>query len=148
MLGASGTLTAHVNDVVPVAIEPTGIDGSKDMSPLLSPGIGHSETDLLSKPSPLFRSHVDEWTSELQHRFHELAIKEAMGELPSAEAIELEHLSDLRRTLDNPRTGDEVLWEYKQRRLTRNLLGSLKQYVEFYEGPSPAWTPASKDSNR
>jgi hypothetical protein len=48
----------------------------------------------------------------------------------------------------HPRSADEVLWEFEQRRLTERLLATLKSYVEFYEGPSEAWRSTQKGSDR
>lgn len=88
-----------------------------------------------------------EWTQADQKRFDELAITEAVGDLTPEEAFELEMLTISRRAYHHPRSGDEVLWEFEQRQITRSLLDTLSRYVEFYEGPDPAWTGAGKDSH-
>src|ERR1700741_4434856 len=75
-----------------------------------------------------------QWTEADNRRFEDLAIQEAVGGLSAEEAQELEELATLRRFLERPRSGDEVLWEFEQRRRTNELLTTLRRYVEFYEG--------------
>jgi len=77
-----------------------------------------------------------------------LAIAEAVGELDAEEAFELELLTVARRAHHRPRSGDEILWEFEQRRITRTLLDTLSRYVEFYEGTDPAWAAAGESSHR
>jgi len=88
-------------------------------------------------------SEEEKWTESEQKRFHELGVEEAVGQLNQEEAAELEELSALRRAYQNPRSGDEVLWEFEQRQLTSELLATLRRYVEFYEGADSAWSAAS-----
>jgi len=94
-----------------------------------------------------FRLDDKEWSEAEQKRFEELAIADAVGELTKDEALELESLQASRRAHLQPRSGDEVLWEFEQRRLTSNLLETLRQYVEFYEGANPAWFATSQNSD-
>jgi hypothetical protein len=100
-------------------------------------------TPLLKTMSP-----IDEWTTALQMEFRQLAIKEAEDKISPKEVNRLEELTTLRRVHQHPRSADEVLWEFEQRRLTERLLATLKSYVEFYEGPSEAWRSAKKSSDR
>jgi hypothetical protein len=90
------------------------------------------------------RSEEDFWTEAEQKRFQELAVAEAVGSLKAEEVLELEQLTILRRAFHKPRTGDEVLWEFEQRQRTRELLETLRRYVEFYEGEDPAWISAGQ----
>lgn len=76
------------------------------------------------------------WTPEYEARFLELAGREATDELGAEETAELERLSQLRRGLKNPRRGEELLWEYEQRELTRELISALSRYVTFHKPPS------------
>lgn len=76
---------------------------------------------------------VEEWTHERERHFAVLAEKEALGKLTPAEKEEINRLSFLRRGLKNPRAGEELLWEYQQRKLTRNLVEALTQYVHFHQ---------------
>lgn len=84
---------------------------------------------------------IEEWTHERERHFAVLAEKEALGKLTVVEKDEINRLSFLRRGLKNPRTGEELLWEFEQRKLTRNLVEALTQYVHFHQparGSSPA----------
>lgn len=74
-----------------------------------------------------------EWTDGHERRFGILAGREAVGRLTVEEQGELERLSRLRRGMKNPRAGEELLWEYEQRELTRNLIKALDQYVSFHK---------------
>jgi hypothetical protein len=75
------------------------------------------------------------WTSEHEKRFLRLAGREATGELGAEDKAELEQLTGLRRGLRNPRRGEELLWEYEQRELTRDLVSALSRYVTFHNPP-------------
>lgn len=90
----------------------------------------------------------ERWTEAEQKRFHELAVQEAVGSLSPGEADELEQLTILRRAYQSPRSGEEVLWEFEQRRKTDGLLKMLRNYVEFYDRASPTRSPARKGSHR
>src|SRR5258708_23386417 len=72
------------------------------------------------------------WTPSYEKRFLDLAGKEATTNLAQAERVELERLSQLRRGLKNPRRGEELVWEYEQRELTRDLINALSRYVTFH----------------
>ena len=72
-----------------------------------------------------------EWDHKVSRRFFELVDREAKNVATVQEIEELERLSDMRRKFEAPRTGEEVLREYEQHQLVRNLLQSLTRYVEF-----------------
>ena len=72
-----------------------------------------------------------EWDHKAGRRFFELVDREAKNVATVQEIEELEGLSDLRRQFEAPRSGEEVLREYEQHQLIRNLLQSLTRYVEF-----------------
>jgi hypothetical protein len=74
------------------------------------------------------------WDSASVRLFDRLAEKEALGTANKSELDELENLSAMRRQSEMPRTGEEVLREYEQGQLVRNLLHSLTSYVEFEQG--------------
>lgn len=76
------------------------------------------------------------WTPGHEQRFLELAGREATGELTPQDSADLERLSQMRRGLRNPRRGEELLWEYEQRQLTRDLISALSRYVTFHNPPS------------
>ncbi len=75
----------------------------------------------------------DEWTAEKEQRFTLLAEREALGKLNPSENEELEALSMARRALKNPRSGGELIWEYEQRKITRDLVDALTRYVTFHK---------------
>ena len=81
-----------------------------------------------------------EWSPGQEEKFLDLAGREAMGNLSPTEAAELERLTQLRRGLKNPRKGEELLWEYQQRELTRDLISALTRYVTFHN-PSGRSSP-------
>jgi hypothetical protein len=76
------------------------------------------------------------WTPANEKRFLDLAGREATGQLTPQGAGELERLSQMRRGLKNPRRGEELLWDYEQRELTRNLISALSRYVTFHNPPN------------
>lgn len=78
------------------------------------------------------------WTAEKGQRFRELARRESLGDLPVEEQAELEELTRLRRSVKNPRSADEILWERRQNRVTNELVRALQNYVEFHKTPHHA----------
>lgn len=78
-------------------------------------------------------SDPNEWDSKLEARFLRLVEKKALGHLSLNALIEFERLSEQRRRLKNPRTGEEIIAEYEQRMVTRNLVKALAQYVKFHK---------------
>ncbi len=73
------------------------------------------------------------WTDTHERRFLDLAGKEATSGVSATEQIELEHLSALRRSLRNRRSGEELIVEYEQRELTRDVISALSRYVTFHK---------------
>jgi hypothetical protein len=71
------------------------------------------------------------WDSTAEKRFLSLVDREAKDIATTQDIEELERLADLRRRSELPRSGDEVVREYEQHQLIRNLLHSLTRYVEF-----------------
>jgi hypothetical protein len=90
-----------------------------------------SSTSTLKLPVPDLA-----WTVGHEKRFLDLAGREATSRLPAEEQVELERLSELRRGLKNSRRGEELVWEYEQRELTRDLITALSRYVTFHNPPS------------
>lgn len=73
-----------------------------------------------------------EWTKAMNRRFNELARSVALGKADGEDQKELENLVRLRRKLHHPRTSEEILWEYQQRKVTDKLMRALEEYVEFH----------------
>jgi hypothetical protein len=74
-----------------------------------------------------------EWADDHEARFLHLAELEALNRLTSNERMELEVLNERRRALKNPRSGEELIWEYEQREVTSELVGALTRYVRFHK---------------
>jgi len=72
-----------------------------------------------------------EWTQPTERVFNQLVEKEALGTATREELAELDSLSNLRRQTEMPRTGADIVREYEQGQLIRDLLHSLTRYVEF-----------------
>ncbi len=80
-----------------------------------------------------FPTLAEQWTSQDERHFGHLAEREALGQLNAAESIHLEGLSIRRRAFKNTRTGEELVWEYEQRKRTRDLVEALTRYVSFHQ---------------
>ena len=74
-----------------------------------------------------------EWTPKLESKFTRLAERKALSQLSLPDSVEFERLVAFRRQLKNPRTGEEVIAEYEQRAITRNLVQVLTQYVTWHK---------------
>lgn len=74
-----------------------------------------------------------EWTPKLEAKFNRLAQRKAFNELSLVGNVEFEKLSAYRRQLKNPRTGEEVIAEYEQRMITRDLVQALAKYVNWHK---------------
>ncbi len=74
-----------------------------------------------------------EWTPKLEAKFNRLAQSKALNQLSIIANVEFEKLSAYRRQLKNPRTGEEVIAEYEQRMLTRDLVQALANYVNWHK---------------
>ena len=76
-----------------------------------------------------------EWNKKKERRFLQLAEKEAVGKLNAAEGGELDQLSEFRNASKVPRSGEEILREFKHRQVTHDLLQALQRYVDFNKTP-------------
>lgn len=83
--------------------------------------------------SATFTPAVDAgWTGRSETRYRSLSRAEALGTITLEETLELEDLTELRRITINPPTADEILWQRKQKKVTRTLLEALDAYAEFH----------------
>lgn len=73
----------------------------------------------------------NDWTPTDEQRFKQLVKKEALNTASPDEQRELESLLATRRIIHNPRTSDEIIHEYKQRLITKELIKAMTRYVEF-----------------
>ncbi|GEM_PF-4496022 len=79
-----------------------------------------------------------EWDNSVERLFERLVEKEALGNASREELAELEGLSNLRRQTEIVRTGAEIVREYEQSQLIRDLLQSLTRYVDFEQNSQSA----------
>lgn len=90
--------------------------------------------DDAKESAPVLKIHppvLPEWTYKEERRFLKLAEREALGKIIPTEKTELEKLSDLRYQINTPRSGEQILLEYRQRQLAQELTQALNRYVEF-----------------
>lgn len=73
------------------------------------------------------------WTKALQRKFLSLAELEAIGEISETQLQELENLTKLRRKAKKTKTGEEIIWEYKNNQITEKLIESLSEFLKFHE---------------
>jgi hypothetical protein len=93
----------------------------------------------LSEPQELKLQEPEaEWSKRMEKRFEQLSISEAFGRLSSGERDELENLTKERRRLHHPRTAEEILFEYQQRKVTSELVKAVQKYVNFHDLPDQA----------
>ena len=78
-----------------------------------------------------WRPEIREWTPRYAKRFSELAAKYALGEILSDEQTEYEELTQIRRRLNHPRSGAEVVFDFERRRAMMELEQALHRYVFF-----------------
>lgn len=86
-----------------------------------------------------------EWTKPLENEFVRLAKQAALLRITNDQASRLEELRSSRRRLKNRRTPDEIAWEHKQRKATRELLLALKQYAQLHDPTNSPWARAKEN---
>jgi hypothetical protein len=106
----------------PVEFDPSGVVG-----------INLSEPQELTLQEP-----ETEWSRKMDKRFEQLSIAEALGRISVAEQDEIENLTKERRRLHHPRTAEEILFEYQQRKVTSDLVKAVQKYVNFHDLPHQA----------
>ena len=108
---------------------PTGVAVATPDEPSIAPVVGEE-----SEATAIVLAEAEDWTPQLERRFLRLAERNAVDELRADEAKEYGRLLSLRNRLQVPRSGEEVLREYEQRKLTNDLLIALQRYVQFHTG--------------
>jgi hypothetical protein len=104
-------------------------------------------TDDDAEVTPRARMAVQtQWNRSAQTFFSRLVVKESLGSASEEEMKELESLTNLRRQSEMARSGEEVLRDYEQGQLIRNLLHSLTRYVEFEQRFTPGASAARSRS--
>jgi hypothetical protein len=123
------TPAEHEAEVIlsaPSRFLPLAESSQGDFGPLQAPS-----ADIEASPATLVIPVVKEWDGIASRRFRELAEKEAFETAGEEELRELGELTRRRRHERAPRRGDEVMREYEQGQLVRDLLRSLQRYVDF-----------------
>jgi hypothetical protein len=77
----------------------------------------------------------EDWTKAMEREFRRLVLAEAKGALTAADAARLEQLNHWRDQLNHPRPTEEILAQLRRDRVLDRIAQSLKDYVEFQEGP-------------
>lgn len=85
-----------------------------------------------------------EWNVGFARRFKSLAIKESLGSITPEEFRELAQLDNLRERSGFPPSAEEVIHNYRQRRVTEELKQSLRNYVEFFKTSEITHSPGRK----
>lgn len=112
---------AHKSQVAPVDAQTTHVANPT------SPEHSTSPTWNVS-----MRPEILEWTPKYARRFSDLAAKYAVGELKSDETDEYADLTRIRRRLNHPRSGAEVVVDFERRRAMIELEEALHRYVFFF----------------
>lgn len=132
---------AHVTAAMPHNVIPTEINATYaapvEFNPRSVQNLNVAEPQKLS-----LREAESKWTRKMERRFEELSIAEAYSAISDRQQTELEDLSFERRRLHHPRTADEILFEYRQRKVTSNLIKAVQAYVKFHDAPNSSRSTA------
>ncbi len=71
----------------------------------------------------------ERWTEEADARYRALVVREATGQLTTAESTELDGLQGLKRRHFNPPTGAEIIFMYRRQKLDDGMIELLQRYV-------------------
>jgi hypothetical protein len=130
-------LGTHVVAAIPHDIVPTEaalpFSGPAEFDPATLINLNVSEPQWFA-----LREQEKEWTKAMEKRFEALSIGEAFSKLSGQEKKELEEMTKERRRLHHPRSAEEILFEYRQRKLTSNLVKAVQEYVTFHDVPHKA----------
>lgn len=74
-----------------------------------------------------------EWTSAKERQYRSLVVKMAAGSMTPAERAAFDRFTSERRLTKSPRTSQEILWEHKQRQVTRRLMDAIAEYAQFHD---------------
>lgn len=93
------------------------------------------QADVVQVDYSVSRNHDDKWTFSLEKNFARLAAKIAGEEATKEELKEFAELQKIRRRTRNPLTAEEIIFDFKRRKLEADIVASLHRYVEFIEAP-------------
>lgn len=85
-----------------------------------------------SEPISIVKPVQDRWTKAKQTRFNRLAAKSALLQTDENEEQELAQLQALKRRTQYPRSSEEIMREYKERKLVKQLLQAMDAYATFH----------------
>jgi hypothetical protein len=84
------------------------------------------------------RALPEKWSDAERKQFYALAVKKSLDTATPEEEAEFNDLQQLRKQLEHPMTGEDVLAEYKRQQITLSLVNALASYVQLYGGKNPA----------
>lgn len=73
-----------------------------------------------------------DWNRAAQKRFHDLAVKEALGTISDPEARELEHLQALRRLAEVQVNAEQILFEIQRQQALAEIKETLERYSDVF----------------
>lgn len=71
------------------------------------------------------------WTNKEEKRYEKLTIKEALETISSEESKELNSLQKLRRNHLNPRSGEDIIFQYTLAKTDREMLNLLDRRIRL-----------------
>jgi hypothetical protein len=99
------------------------------------------ETELAVQTTAVFPLPLaDKWTGGLERKFSNLVVREARGMLTKVQSKELEDMQNLRRSLKNPMTVDDLIYEMRRGKIIKETIEALCKYVEFFSSKDNAKT--------
>lgn len=131
---------AQAITVAEVRVDPSYVKASPRKVTLDDDLAGGSDESKVMIPIPL---HA--WSNSLEREFTDLAAAEALGGIDARGLARLKGLQVQRRNLKHPRSGEEIMLEYRQREATKKLLDALQEYVQLHSGPRGAWAHAQEN---
>lgn len=133
MLIASTSLTrSALDDAVVLHSRVAPISGDQIVT--TETGSQSFDLPLLDKKElePVLYESDENWSAKREKEFLRLAERKALGTLEPEQAKEFQRLSDLRLQLKVPRSGEDVLRSFEQRKLTQDIINALQRYVDFH----------------
>ena len=91
-----------------------------------------ADDEIRTRSEMLYYLPDQEWSENLEHQFHKLAVAEATETLTGEQAAELESLTRLRALkTPAPKSLDEIVREIQQWKAAVSLLSQLSNYVRI-----------------
>jgi hypothetical protein len=125
------------NATVPVAIVESASGTGK---PVLLAEIDGETVDRVE-----YSTALSKWTKGFEKEFISLVKNAALGRLDQRGSERLDHLRQARRQFKNPRTSEEIIAEFKQRRATSELLAALQRHAKLHKAENNPWDSAEEN---